>query len=236
VQSGRVPIDPSGTTEVRIDVPSGRVLARVATTAERVASVDFVNVASYLLHEHVVVPTSRGDAACVVAFGGAIYAHVPAATFGLSVDVASLSTLIAISREIKAWLNTHRYAEHPSDARLSGIYGVIFFDDLGTDANGDLRQRNVTVFADGEVDRSPCGSGTCSRVAALHATGALPTGRVLLHSSIANSTWRAGIAEVTQEAGHDAVIPIVTGSAFRTGEHRFVVDPDDDMVPGFVLR
>ena len=236
VQSGLVPVVPSGRTEVRIDVPSGRVVAQVDSDGARVTSVDFVNVASYVLHERVDVPTSRGTAPCGVAFGGAIYAHVPAATFGLAVDVASLPSLIEISREIKGWLNATPYAEHPTDPRLNGIYGVIFFDDLGPDADGNRHQRNVTVFADGEVDRSPCGSGTCSRVAALYASGALARDQVLVHSSIANSTWRARVADTTQEAGHGAVIPVVTGRAFRTGTHRFVVDPDDDMVPGFVLR
>jgi proline racemase len=94
----------------------------------------------------------------------------------------------------------------------------------------------VTVFADGEVDRSPCGSETCARVATLHATGQLKQGLTLVHSSIVDSTWLARVSDTTEIADRDAVIPVVTGRAFRTGEHRFVVDPEDDMVPGFVLR
>ncbi|OKK01857.1 proline racemase family protein [Amycolatopsis sp. CB00013] len=235
VQTGLVPVDPGGVTDVVIDVPSGRVTARVSTAESKVTAVDFVSVAGYLLHDEVVVETSRGAASCTVAFGGAIYAHVTAATFGLSVDTASLPELITLGREIKNEINATAYAEHPLDPRLSGVYGVIFFDELG-DEDGDVRQRNVTVFADGQVDRSPCGSGTASRVAALHSSGRLATEGTLVHSSIVGSTWSARIADTTVVAGRNAVLPIVTGRAFRTGHHRFVVDPDDDLVPGFVLR
>jgi proline racemase len=236
VRSGRVPAGPGGVTDVLIDVPSGRVRARVATDGDRVVSVDFVNVPSYVLHDEVTVPTTRGAVRCVISFGGAIYAHVAARAVGLEVSVASLPDLISLSREIKAFLNPTGYAAHPSDKRLSGIYGVIYFEDEGTGPDGALRQRNVTVFADGEVDRSPCGSGTCSRVAALHASGALSPGQVLAHTSISNATWHARVAASTQVAGREAVLPVVTGRAYPTGEHLFVVDPDDDMVPGFVLR
>ncbi|GAB3983610.1 proline racemase family protein [Actinoallomurus acanthiterrae] len=236
VESGLVPADPTGVTNVVVDVPSGRVTAQVSTTGSRVTAVDFVNIASYVLHDEVVVPTSRGPARCVIGFGGAIYAQVPASALGLAVDVASLPALIEASREIRTWLNATAYADHPLDSRLSGIYGVIFFEDLGADADGNPRQRNVTVFADGEVDRSPCGSGTCARVATLHATGGLKQGQALVHSSIVDSTWLARVTDTIEVAGRDAVIPVVTGRAFRTGEHKFVVDPEDDMVPGFVLR
>jgi proline racemase len=98
------------------------------------------------------------------------------------------------------------------------------------------KPRNVAMFADGEVDRSPCGSGTCSRVATLHATGQLKPHQVLFHSSISGSEWKARVTDTLQAADREAIIPVVTGRAFRTGEHRFVVDPDDDMAPGFVLR
>jgi proline racemase len=236
VRSGRVPVGPGGVTEVVIDVPSGRVRARVSTDSGRVVSVDFVNVPSYVLHAEVPVPTSRGEIRCGISFGGAIYAHVPAFAVGLDVSVASLPALIELSREIKGFLNPTAFAVHPLDERLSGIYGVVYFDDQGVGPDGILRQRNVTVFADGEVDRSPCGSGTCSRIAALHSAGQLKPGQVLAHSSITNATWHARVQETTHEAGRDAVLPVVTGRAYLTGHHRFIVDPDDDMVPGFLLR
>jgi proline racemase len=101
---------------------------------------------------------------------------------------------------------------------------------------GRLRQRNVTVFADGEVDRSPCGSGTCARLAVLAAEGRLPAGAVLRHDSIVGSTFTGTVLDTVEVDGRAAVIPQVTGMAYRTGEHVFSIDPHDPLVPGFVLR
>jgi len=99
-----------------------------------------------------------------------------------------------------------------------------------------VHQRNVTVFADGEVDRSPCGSGTCARLAVLAADGRLPAGTVLRHESIIGSTFIGTVLGAVDVDGRPAVIPQVTGTAYRTGEHVFSIDPDDPLVPGFVLR
>jgi proline racemase len=159
-----------------------------------------------------------------IAYGGAMYASVPAGAFGLAVEPRHLNGLIALGRSIKASLAGHPAARHPADDRLSGIYGVIFYDELGPG-----RQRNVTVFADGEVDRSPCGSGTAARLALLHADGF--TGE-LVHESIVGSVFIGRVVDVRG----DAVIPEITGMAYRTGEHRFVLDPDDPVGPGFTLR
>jgi proline racemase len=99
-----------------------------------------------------------------------------------------------------------------------------------------VHQRNVTVFADGEVDRSPCGSGTCARLAILAADGRLSAGAVLRHESIIGSTFTGTVLESVDVGGRPAVIPQVTGTAYRTGEHVFTIDPHDPLVPGFVLR
>jgi proline racemase len=162
VRSGRVQAAPSGTTDVRIDVPSGRVTARVHTAAGRVTEVDFVSVASWSVATDVPVPTSRGTLAVDVGFGGAFYAQLDVAGLGLTLTPADLPALVAIGREVKWALDASPYARHPHDERLNGIYGTVLYEDLGRTATGDLHQRNVAVFADGEVDRSPCGSGTAS--------------------------------------------------------------------------
>ncbi len=235
VESGLVAADPSGVTEVAIDVPSGRVRARVHTAGGRVTGVDFVNVASWAIAEGVAVPISRGKVLADIAYGGAIYAHVEAGALGLTVEPGDIDQLIAAGREIKWALNDSAYARHPSDERLSGVYGTILYDDLGADSEGNPYQRNVTIFADGQVDRSPCGSGTASRVAMLSATGRLPDDRQLVHDSIVGSRFRSRVERHVTAGGQPAVIPVVTGTAHKTGEHLFVVDPADQLFPGFVL-
>jgi proline racemase len=235
VESGLVDAPADGAADVAIDVPSGRVIARVRRAGGAVEDVTFRNVPSYVLARGVPVDTARGRVAVDVAYGGAIYASLPAGAAGLAVEPAAYGELIALGREVKAALTGTEHARHPSDERLSGIYGTILFDELGTTDEGP-RQRNVTVFADGEVDRSPCGSGTCARVALLHADGRLGTGRALTHDSIVGTTFRATVAETVRADGRDAVVVDVRGAAYRTGEHRFVLDPRDPVATGFVLR
>ncbi|MDN5909920.1 proline racemase family protein [Brevibacterium sp.] len=177
LDSGRVAPDVSGVTAVVIDVPSGRVTARVHTDpAGRVTSVDFINVACRLIAAGVktdvetvvdggspsVVP-SREPVVIDLVWGGAIYACVDADRYGLAVVPGNLTELIALGRQVKSAPAQHPLTRHHADDRLSGVYGTIFVNRLGTLPTGELHQRNVTVFADGQVDRSPCGSGTAAR-------------------------------------------------------------------------
>ena len=133
------------------------------------------------------------------------------------------------------------HAEHPTDPRLNGICRTLWFDKLG-DTAGQVHQRNVTVFADGEVDRSPCGSGTCARLAVLSADGRLPVGTVLRHDAIVGRTFTGTVLDTVDIDGRPAVIPQITGAAYRAGKHGFPIDPHDPhdphdpLVPGFVLR
>jgi proline racemase len=221
VESGRVPAAADGDTDVTIDVPSGRVVARVRCRAGAVESVTFRNVPARVIARGVDADGVSVD----VAYGGAIYASVPAAALGLEATPDHLPELIVAGRRIKRALAGSDVARHPDDDRLSGVYGTIIYDTLGAQ-----HQRNVTVFADGEVDRSPCGSGTSARLAILHAEGF--TGE-LLHESIVGTTFLGRIVEVVPEEG---VVTEVEGTAFRTGEHRFVLDPRDPLGTGFVLR
>jgi proline racemase len=235
VASGRVPARPDGDTDVVIDVPSGRVTARVTCTAGRVDGVSFCNVPSYVLACGVQVRTSRGTVSADVSYGGALYASVPAGSVGLAVTAEHYSELIRIGREIKWALNDSEWAKHPGDARLDGIYGTVLFDDLGQHTTGP-HQRNVTVFADGEVDRSPCGSGTSARLALLAADGRMPGGAVLRHESIVGTFFEGRVVGTVQTQGRDAVVTEVSGSAYETGSATFTLDPRDPIGTGFILR
>ena len=230
VRTGRVPSDPDGETVVTIDVPSGRVQARVRQSGGRIEDIVFRNVESRVLERGIPLRTSRGEVVVDLVFGGAVYATLPASAVGLQVTPEHTADLIAIGREIKWALNEHPSAQL-EDARLSGVYGTILFDDLGRTAEGP-HQRNVTVFADGEVDRSPCGSGTAARVALLAATGELADGEVLTHDSIIDTRFLARIAERTDRG----VIPEVSGMAHRVGTSTFELDEGDPLPSGFSLR
>ena len=235
VTSGRVDAPRDGTTDVRIDVPSGRVTARVRRVAGVTQDVTFRNVPAYVVARDVPVATSRGDLRVDVSYGGALYASVRAADADLAVDPADLVDLIAVAREIKAVLADADVARHPDDPRLDGIYGVIWWQDLGRSESGP-RQRNATVFADGEVDRSPCGSGTSARLALLADDGTVGDGDTLTHESIIGTVFEGRVVEHVVDAGRPAVITEIAGMAFPTGEHAFVLDERDPVGRGFVLR
>jgi len=230
VRTGRVSAPDDGEATVTIDVPSGRVQARVQREGGRTTGVVFRNVASRVLETGVPLATSAGDVHVDVIYGGAVYATLPAAALGLAVTPQHTAELIRLGREIKWALNDHPAAQL-ADARLSGVYGTILVDDLGRADTGPW-QRNVTVFADGEVDRSPCGSGTAARVALLTHTGALGDDEVLTHDSIIGTRFLARVAERTV----DGVIPEVTGQAYRVGRSEFELDAGDPVANGFTLR
>jgi proline racemase len=223
VESGRVAAPDDGEADVTIDVPSGRVVARVRRRAGAVASVAFRNVPSFVVARGV----DAGGVEVDVAYGGAIYAFAPAARFGLRVVPEDLPELIAAGRRVKRALEGSEVARHPDDDRVSGIYGTVFYEELGP-----LHQRNVAVFADGEVDRSPTGSATSAQTALLAADGALTEGQTWRNDSIVDTTFYArAIGQAP-----DGLLTEVEGTAFRTGEHRFFLDPRDPLGTGFVLR
>lgn len=222
--------------EVVVDVPSGRLACSVRLDADgRVGSIVFRNVPSYVLARDVTVATTRGPVTLDVAFGGAFYGSVDVRTLGLSVMPAALSALIALQRELRPALEAALDVVHPLEPDLRDIYGVIFWEPLEAVAGG-LAQRNVTVFADGEVDRSPCGSGTSARLAILHARGEIAVDAPFHHRSIVDSAFEARVTATTDVAGHPAVVTEVSGSAYRTGEHTFTLDERDAVGTGFLLR
>jgi proline racemase len=261
VESGLVAAAADGDSDVIIDVPSGRVTARVRRGGGRVESVTFRNVPAYVLARGISVATSFGSVPVDVAYGGAIYGSAPAPALGLRVTPEALPDLIRAGREIKreiertiagpgrgAGVAAGAPHESPHEDTHGGtkqgheVYGTILYEELPDTAEGP-HQRNVTVFADGQVDRSPCGSGTSARLALID----LAPGRVLTHDSVVDTRFRARIVAATAAeqrrpvtAGGTGptrgVITEIEGGAFRTGEHVFTLDPRDPLGTGFVLR
>ncbi|WP_331772031.1 proline racemase family protein (plasmid) [Embleya sp. NBC_00888] len=230
VDSGLVAAPADGPARVRIDVPSGRVTATVHRRAGRTTAVTFRNVPTGVAARKIPITTSRGLVHVDIAHSGACYASVSAAALGLAVEPALLPELTAIGREIRAALGDEPATRHPDDPRLSGVYGVILYEELPDTATGP-RQRNVTVFADGQIDRSPCGSGTSARLALLADSGRIGPHEELRHESVIGTVFTGRIA-----GEHPAgVITEVTGTAHRTGEHRFVLEADDRLGTGFLL-
>ena len=234
IDSGRIAVEPgSSRVSVTVDVPSGRLACEARLDDEgKVEAVRFRNVPSFVLARDVTVRTSRGPITVDVAYGGAFYATLEAASVGLGLNRADLPQLIALQRELRPALERSLDVVHPAERDLAGIYGVIFWERIGP-----AEQRNVAVFANGEIDRSPCGSGTSARLAVLRERGELAIGEPFRHRSLVDSAFEAWVVDEGPAVGrHRSVITEVEGSAYRTGESMFSLDPRDPLGTGFLLR
>ncbi|HTJ27539.1 MAG TPA: proline racemase family protein [Candidatus Limnocylindria bacterium] len=230
-------IRPTGAeTTVVVDAPSGRLTCVASVTPAGVSGVRFRNVPSYVLARGTLLRVRGRDVPVDIAYGGAFYASVDAALFGMPVEKQGLDDFIALGREIKQAIEGSRTIVHPEHPDISGIYGVIFYETLEDRPGEPLVQRNVTIFADGEVDRSPCGSGTTSRLALLHDAGALPDGRVFVNEGLPGERFRGRVIGTTTGGAGVAVLTEVAGAASLTGYHSFVLKATDPLGTGFLFR
>lgn len=225
------PADPNA---IQIDTPAGRVVARAEFSKGRVVSVSFLNVPSFLLESDLLVQVpGAGEIRCDIAFGGAFYAYVEAVAAGLELTPANYARILETGRRIKQAVAEQYSIRHPKGkSELDFLYGTIFVQSAAEGAHS----RNVCVFADGEVDRSPTGTGVSGRAAILHSRGELETGRPIVIESILGTRFEVEVVRETQVKGHPAVVPRVTGSAYVSGCAEFVLDPEDPLREGFLLR
>ncbi len=227
------PGDPSCLTW---DTPAGPVVVHpaLATTngARRVTSVRFRNVASFVLEAGLPVRVQGRTLPVDVAFGGAFYAIVDAEAAGVPVEPARLAELRRLGMQIKAEVERLRTVVHPLDEGLKGIYGTIF---TAPPRHPDAHLRNVTIFADAQVDRSPCGTGTAAVMAVLDEMGLFADASSFVHESIIGTTFTGRIVGRQRVADRGAIIPEIEGSAWITGEHTFLIDGDDPLKAGFRL-
>jgi proline racemase len=218
--------------EIVLNVPAGRVRARALMEKER--HVVFRNVPSFVYRQDQYVDvTGFGTLRYDVAYGGAFYAFVEAADLGLPLTPDRLPALIDAGRRIKAAVMSALEITHPFEPELSFLYGTIF---TAKAHHPDRHSRNVCIFADGEVDRSPTGTGVSARAALHHARGELATGRTITIESIVGSTMTVEAVATTIFGPYPAVIPEVGGCAYFTGRNELWMDPEDPFRKGFFLR
>jgi proline racemase len=223
---------PQGRTGIVLDSPAGPIHATAIMDGSRVARVRFRNVPSFVLHGGVPVRLGSRELRADVAFGGAFYAIVDSEAAGIPVVPERLPELRAAGMEIKRSLEKTLTVVHPAEPGLHGIYGTIFTGPPSSE-NADLR--NVTIFADAEVDRSPCGTGTAAVMAVLAAMGLLGPEQVFTHESIIGTTFKGRLAGESSVGDIPAIVPEIEGEAYITGESTFVIDSRDPLRHGFML-
>ena len=233
LETGLLPMTPPE-TRVKIDTPSGLVTAYARVGEGQVQSVYFHNVPSFVLvlDDAVDVP-GLGKVRYDIAYGGAFYAFVQAEEVGVRCSPEDFRVLIEKGMAIKRSIMASRPIPHPFEEDLSFLYGTIF---IGPAQTEDAHSRNVCIFAEGEVDRSPTGTGVSARLAIHHARDEINANESIIIESIISSRFSGRVVQITTFGPHRAIIPEVEGTAYITGRHEFLIDPNDPFRQGFMLR
>jgi trans-L-3-hydroxyproline dehydratase len=233
VQTGMV-VKNEPDTVIKIDTPAGLVTSYAKIRDDEIERIYFHNVPSYILilNQNVEV-AGIGSVNFDIAFGGAYYAFVDADKLGISMTENNFRLFIEKGMDIKRTIMKSFDIQHPYEKDLNFLYGTIF---TGAALKKENHSRNVCVFADGEVDRCPTGTGVSARMALHYAKNEIRIDEPVVIESIIGSEFTGRVVKTTKFGDHNAVIPEIEGNAFITGKHEFIIDPQDPLKNGFILR
>ena len=241
--AGREPGSPTrvpqrdGVEELVFDSPAGVIHARARVLQQgdrrRVDTVAFTNVPSFVYAAGQTVKLGVRELRVDIAFGGAFYAIADTEAIGIPLEPGRVPELRRIATDIKTALEASSFTiQHPLEPSLRGVYGVIF---TAPPHDVEAHLRNLTVFADAEVDRSPCGTGTAAVMAVLDAMGLLTESSWFVHESVIGTLLRGRVLRRTRVGELPAIVAEIQGSAWVTGEHTFLIDDEDPLRDGFKL-
>lgn len=216
-----------------IDSPAGEVIAYADHDGEKVVSVTLENVPSFVYLKDITVEINGIDLKLDVSFGGAFYVILNNSLLNLTQKAENLTDFKNWGKHIKEAVEAAYEVQHPLQDDLNGIYGVIFSESTG-ETSSDWR--NITVFADRQIDRSPCGTGTSAKAAELYSKSKLKKDESFIHQSITGGLFECTVIRETEVDGYDAIVPAVTGTANITGFNRFVLEPHDNLAESFLLQ
>ena len=222
-------------TNVNIECPCGLVRAEVTMRDGKATDVSFESVPSFLFaRDQVLTLGNWGKVNFDIAYGGAFYALADAGQFGLAFGRDPVAAFVDAADALTRAVQAACPLSHPEAEDLAFLYGTILTD--GRDACSDQPTRNVCVFADRQVDRSPTGSGVTARLAAMYARGQIAPGQTRIFQSIVGSRFSGSVASVSTSGPHQAITAQVSGRAFYSGKAEFIVEDDDPLAEGFLVR
>jgi trans-L-3-hydroxyproline dehydratase len=224
----------NGEAHLTIEAPCGLIKAKAIITTDHIDA-SFLCVPSFVIGlDYSVDVPNLGNVIYDLAYGGAFYAYVNSDQIGLELTPSNYKRIIEAGVAIKhAVMKSNNSITHPFESDLSFLYGTIF---IGGPVSQGVDSRNVCVFADGEVDRSPTGSGVSGRMAIHYKRGELALHQKMKVESITGAVFVGSVTNALDYGGKEAVIPCVEGTAYVTGQHEFIIDPDDPFTNGFFLR
>ncbi|MBZ9895939.1 proline racemase family protein [Mesorhizobium sp. BR1-1-6] len=222
-------------TMVNIEAPCGMVIASVEVHDGKAGAVSFDSVPAFLFaRDRKIELPGYGAIGFDIAYGGAFYALADCHQFGLEFGGGRVRDFVDAATALTERLKQEFPLSHPDHVDLAFLYGTILTD--GKDAFSGEPTKNVCVFAEAQVDRSPTGSGVTARLAAMHAKGEIATGQTRTFESIAGSHFSGAVARTAKAGPHEAIIARVGGRAYYCGRAEFIVEPDDELGRGFLLR
>ena len=220
-------------TRLVLDTPSGLVHATARIEGSSVRSVTIQNVPAFLFQTGEVHLPRKGKIPLDIAFGGNFFAIVDAKVLGVRVTPASYKELVSLGLSIRQAVNSEFKTQHPEKERLRSVDLVEICD---APDNPNANVKNATVFGEGQIDRSPCGTGTCAKMATLYAKGELQLNEQFVSESIIGTIFKGRLIGRTKVRDFDAVLPEIEGDAHITGFSQFVLDPSDPLRDGFLLK
>lgn len=232
VETGMVEVQ-EPITKILMEAPAGLIRGEVKVTNGKAKEVSIVNVPAFLYKQDAVIEVPEiGPVTLDIAFGGSFFAIVSAKQLGVKVDPKNLQKLKDLGIQIRDIVNRDIRVQHPELAHIKSVDLVEIYDDA---THESAHYKNVVVFGDGNIDRSPCGTGTSAKMATLHQKGHLKVGEEFVYESILGTLFRGKILDVTAVSDYPAVVPQITASAYITGFNHFVIDEDDPVKYGFTL-
>lgn len=232
IETGMVKVSEPVTT-VKFDAPAGLITARANISGGVVQSVTIKNVPAFVHQKDAKVHVPGiGDITMDISFGGSFFAIMDAEQAGMEIRPENTGRFIEKGMDILEAANAQLSVQHPQLAHIKTIDLVEFY---APPQDGEADCRNVVVFGNGQADRSPCGTGTCAKMATLHARNKLPLNRKFVQESIIGTQFTGMLIKETKVGDFDAVIPEITGSAYLTGFNTYVIDPDDPLRFGFAI-
>ncbi|KAH8806167.1 proline racemase [Xylogone sp. PMI_703] len=221
-------------TKINLDTPAGLVGVTAECEDGKCKTVAFDNVPAFVcaMDYKVEVP-GLGVVSVDIAWGGMMYAIVDAASVGLKIDHLNGPRLVEVGERIKRAVQASYTPVHPENPGIQGVSILEFTEPLQEGSDGSKIATNTVVVSPGRFDRSPCGTGTCARMAVLHAKGLLKVGETFHHRSITGTSFTCHIRGTTKVGQYDAVLPTVKGRAWITAFKQIVLDPTDPFPTGF---
>lgn len=231
VEAGLIPVN-EPFTKINLDTPAGLVEVEIKVEDGKAKEVSFCNIPAFLLKSESVEVEGIGPISCDIAYGGNFYAIIDASSVGLELMPSNSAKIIEVAVKVRDEINRKTEVIHPEFPFINGLTHIEFFTNP---THPEATVKNTVIVPPGGIDRSPCGTGTSAKLATLYAHNQININESFVHESIVGTLFRGKIVATTEVGNLPAVVTQIAGTAWVTGMHTFIYQPDDEVGSGFLL-